>query len=50
MSRREITEDEEKDLLLLAALEDAGVDQWDGWGYARRIYHQLLKENGFGED
>ena len=37
---------EEKDLLWLQCLEDAGVDNWSGIDYAKELYNEALAEAG----
>lgn len=44
-----MTEDE-KSLLWLACLEDAGVDNWSGIDYARELFRDALKEHDEEED
>lgn len=45
-----MTEKQEKRLLFLEALEEAGVDNWTGYGFAREIYADMLKEAGYEDD
>ncbi|WP_337056743.1 hypothetical protein [Pseudomonas sp. USHLN015] len=41
---------DEKDLLWLQCLENAGVDNWSGIDHARDEYRKALKELGEEED
>lgn len=38
--------DDEKRLLWLECLEDAGVDNWGGMEFAQELYRDALKEAG----
>jgi len=38
--------DEQKQLLLLQCLRNAGVDNWDGWDFAIEEYNNRLEELG----
>lgn len=38
--------DDEKQLLWLGCLENAGVDNWSGYDYARELYQEALAEAG----
>lgn len=42
--------DDERKLLFLEALEQAGVDNWEGYSIAWEIYHEMLKEEGLEDE
>jgi len=41
---------DEQKLLFLEALDQAGVDNWEGYDFAIDIYRDLLKANGLEEE
>ena len=41
---KEDYEEMQQELLWLQALEDAGVDNWEGFDEAREIYQEYLRE------
>jgi len=45
-----MSEEDRKDLLFLEALRAAGVDNWEGYGYAHEIYQDMLKDEGLSDD
>lgn len=44
------TPEEQRELLLLLALQQAGVDNWSGYDIALDLYEDMLKEHGLSED
>jgi hypothetical protein len=49
MEFTELPDDTKRDLLLLTALQCAGVDNWDGYDNAIEIYEELLQEANLSE-